>query len=151
MHLTDFFAPDAADLALAGSTREAVLADLVRLLRLGPDDSDTLLRALRRREALGSTGVGRGIAVPHSRTPLVSQLRLAYGRLPTGLDYQAIDGKPVRHFFLIVAPPPPEGANVYLQVLGRIAQLGKEPGVVERLDTLETPEQFFSLLRERAA
>src|SRR4051794_34242898 len=121
MYLTDFFTPDAVRLGLTGGSRDAVLTELVGLLGLGSADTETLLRALRRRESLGSTGVGRGIAVPHCRTPLVPRLRLAYGRLPSGLDYQAIDDRPVRHFFLIVAPPPPEGANVYLQVLGRIA------------------------------
>jgi mannitol/fructose-specific phosphotransferase system IIA component (Ntr-type) len=149
MPLSDFIDPQAADLALRATTKDAVLAELVGLLRLGPEESETLLRALRRREALGSTGVGRGIAVPHARVPLVPRLRIAYGRHPIGLDYHAIDGKPVRHFFLIVAPP--EGAQTYLSVLGRIAQLGTDPGVVERLDALQTPDQFFALLRERAA
>src|SRR5437868_15530926 len=65
MHLTDFFAPDAISLDLRGDARDEILAELVGLLRLDERASDTLLRMLQRREILGSTGVGRGIAIPH--------------------------------------------------------------------------------------
>ena len=73
---------------------------------------------------------------------------MAYGRTVDGLDFKAIDGGPVDHFFLIVAPPL-EVSNQYLPVLGRIAQFGKEPDVPERLAKIETPEEFISLLEEK--
>jgi mannitol/fructose-specific phosphotransferase system IIA component (Ntr-type) len=110
--------------------------------------SGTLLRVLQRRENLGSTGVGRGIAIPHCRSLVVSRLRLAYGRLPAGANFQAIDSRPVFHFFLIVAPPL-EISNQYLPVLGRIAQFAKEPDVPERLAALKSPDDFFRLLEEK--
>jgi PTS system nitrogen regulatory IIA component len=148
MHLHDFLAEDAVQLSLAGRQRDDILPELVALLHVGDDPAATLLKALHRRESLGSTGVGRGIAIPHCRSPVVDQLRLAYGRQCEGVDYQAIDGKPVHHFFLIVAPPV-EASNLYLPVLGRIAQFAKELDVPERLLALGSPAEFFSLLEEK--
>jgi len=149
MHLRDFFAPGSINLALQGGTRDDVLRELVGLLGVGEVSAETLLRALQRRESLGSTGVGRGIAIPHCRSVVVNRVRLAYGHRADGIEYQSIDGKPVQDFFLIIAPPD-EAVNMYLPVLGRIAQFAKEPDVPARLATLTDPEQFLSLLDEKA-
>jgi mannitol/fructose-specific phosphotransferase system IIA component (Ntr-type) len=148
MLLRDFFSADAVKLHLAATSKDEVLSELVGLLQ--PDDraSETLLRVLRRREALGSTGVGRGIAIPHCRSLVVPRLRLAYGHSSVGIDYHAIDGRPVHDLFLIVAPPL-EVSNQYLPVLGKIAQFAKEPGVGDSLAHLQTPDQFFQLLAEK--
>ena len=148
MQLVDFFSPDAITLALPAATKDEVLGELVALLRLDDAANDTLLRMLQRREALGSTGVGRGIAIPHCRSTVVSQLRLAYGHHGAGLEYQAIDGQPVHDFFLIVAPPL-EVSNQYLPVLGKIAQLAKEPDVPARLAQLTSADDFLRLLGEK--
>jgi mannitol/fructose-specific phosphotransferase system IIA component (Ntr-type) len=148
MHLADFFSPDAIALALPAATKDDVLGELVALLRLADAANDTLLRMLQRRETLGSTGVGRGIAIPHCRSTVVSELRLAYGHHGAGLEYQAIDGQPVHDFFLIVAPPL-EVSNQYLPVLGKIAQLAKEPDVPDRLAQLRSADDFFRLLGEK--
>lgn len=148
--LTELFGPDSVALNLAGTTRDEVLAELVGLVQLDPKGRITLQKLLRRREALGSTAVGRGVAIPHSRSLVVSRLHLAYGHHPAGILYEALDGKPVHHFFLIVAPPM-EISNQYLPVLGRVAQLVKEPDVPSRLAALKSPAEFFALLREKGA
>jgi mannitol/fructose-specific phosphotransferase system IIA component (Ntr-type) len=148
MQLSDFFSPDAITIGLHAATRDDVLGELVGLLHLDEAANETLLRMLQRRETLGSTGVGRGIAIPHCRSTVISRLRLAYGHHVTGLEYQAIDGQPVHDFFLIVAPPL-EVSNQYLPVLGKIAQLAKEPDVPARLAQLASAEDFFRLLGEK--
>jgi PTS system nitrogen regulatory IIA component len=148
MHLSDFFAPEAISLGLRSATKDEVLTELVGLLRLDEAANDTLLRMLQRRETLGSTGVGRGIAIPHCRSTVLNRLRLAFGHHPAGLEYQAIDGRPVHDFFLIVAPPL-EVSNQYLPVLGKIAQLAKEPDVPDRLAKLESTDEFLRLLGEK--
>jgi mannitol/fructose-specific phosphotransferase system IIA component (Ntr-type) len=107
-----------------------------------------LFKMLKRRENLGSTGIGRGIAIPHCRSLVVSRLRVAFGRKASGLDFKAIDDKPVHNIFLIVAPPM-EVSNQYLPVLGRIAQFAKDPDVPARLARLDDPEQFLALLEEK--
>ena len=148
MHLRDFLADDAIELHLNSTTAEDVLVELVNIFHLDEKSTATLLKIVRRREELGSTGVGRGIAIPHGRSPVVNSLRVAFGRTQTGIPYRAIDDKPVHYFFLIVAPPV-EVSNQYLPVLGRIAQLAKEPDVPERLAGLTTREEFFQLLEEK--
>jgi nitrogen PTS system EIIA component len=120
----------------------------VRLLARDARASDTLLRVLQRRESLGSTGFGRGIAIPHCRSLVANRLRIVYGLSRKGVEFHAIDGRPVHHIFLIVAPPL-EISNQYLPVLGRVAQLAKEPDAPERLAALTRPEEFFQLLEEK--
>jgi PTS system nitrogen regulatory IIA component len=148
MQLKDFFTPDSITLALRGESKEEVLSELVGLLRMDERSSGTLLRIIQRRENLGSTGIGRGIAIPHCRSLVVSRLRVAFGHRPDGVEYQAVDNKPVFHFFLIVAPPL-EISNQYLPVLGKIAQFSKEPDVPDRLAALRTPNDFLRLLEEK--
>jgi PTS system nitrogen regulatory IIA component len=148
MRLNDFFSPDAISLDLKGATKDEILAELVGLLGLDAQASETLLRMLQRRESLGSTGVGRGIAIPHCRSLVISRLRLAYGHRREGIAFDAIDNRPVFDFFLIVAPPL-EISNQYLPVLGKIAQLAKEPDVPERLAALTSADDFFRLLEEK--
>jgi mannitol/fructose-specific phosphotransferase system IIA component (Ntr-type) len=148
MRLRDFFTPGAISFDLQATDKDSVLDELVRLLDVDPRAGDTLLRVLQRRESLGSTGMGRGIAIPHCRSLVANRLRLAYGQSRKGVEFQAIDGKPVHHLFLIVAPPL-EISNQYLPVLGRIAQFAKEPDVPDRLAALTRPDDFFRLLEEK--
>jgi mannitol/fructose-specific phosphotransferase system IIA component (Ntr-type) len=148
MHLRDFFTPGAIDFNLQATDKDSILVELVRLLGVDPRAADALVRVLQRRETLGSTGMGRGIAIPHGRSLVANRLRLAYGHSRHGVEYRALDGRPVHHFFLIVAPPL-EISNQYLPVLGRIAQFAKEPDVPDRLASLAGPDEFFRLLEEK--
>jgi len=145
MRLKDFFSADAVQLSLKGSSKDDVLKELIELLKLDEKSEAMLFKMLKRRENLGSTGIGRGIAIPHCRSLVVNRLRVAFGRKPDGLDFRAIDEKPVYNFFLIVAPPL-EVSNQYLPVLGKIAQFAKEPDVPDRLAKLKTPDEFMQLL-----
>lgn len=145
MFLRDFLTPGRVDLHLEGTTRDDILDSLVGLLGLDDRSRTTLARTLRRRENLGSTGIGKGIAIPHCRSLVVNRLHLAYGRHPGGVDFESIDGKPVSHFFLIVAPPL-EVSGQYLPTLGRIAQFARDPEVPARLMEMDTAEELFRLL-----
>ena len=149
MRLKDFFSPDAVSLHLEGDTKDDVLKELIALLRLDEKSDAMLFKMLKRRENLGSTGIGRGIAIPHCRSLVVNRLRVAFGRKPEGMDFRAIDDKPVYNFFLIVAPPL-EVSNQYLPVLGKIAQFAKEPDVPERLTKLTSADEFMGLLDEKS-
>ena len=105
-------------------------------------------KMLKRRENLVSTGIGRGIAIPHCRSLVVNKLRVAFGRKKEGVDFKAIDEKPVKFFFLIVAPPL-EDSNQYLPVLGKIAQFSKEPDVPGRLLEITVSKQFHTQHKEK--
>lgn len=148
MELREFFSEDAIQLELASTAKDDILKELIGLLRLPEKDEAMLFKMLKRRENLGSTGIGRGIAIPHCRSLVVSKLRVAFGRKKAGVDFKAIDDKPVHFFFLIVAPPL-EVSNQYLPVLGKIAQFSKEADVPDRMLGLSAPSQFMSLLEEK--
>ena len=105
MELREFFAEEAIQLELKGESKDDVLKELIGLLGLDDKNQATLFKMLKRRENLGSTGIGRQIAIPHCRSLVVNKLRVAFGRKRAGVDFKAIDEKPVKFFFLIVAPP----------------------------------------------
>lgn len=149
MELRDFFDREAIRLELEGGTKDEVLRELISLLALDEKSEGILFKMLKRRENLGSTGIGRGIAIPHCRSLVVNQLRVAFGRKPRGVDFGAIDNQPVRHFFLIVAPPL-EVSNQYLPVLGKLAQFAKNVEVSGQLDDISSAEDFLGLLETRA-
>ena len=149
MRLIELFSPDVVKLDLESNTKDDLLKELVALLHLDEKSEGTLFKTLKRRENLGSTGIGKGIAIPHCRSLVVSRLRLAYGRKVEGVDFNAIDGAPVYNFFLIVAPPL-EVSNQYLPVLGKIAQFCKDPEVSEQLLALKDPNEFLGLLDQKA-
>src|SRR5687768_9169923 len=148
MELREFFSEDAIKLDLAGNTKDEILKELIELLGLDDKSEGMLFKMLKRRENLGSTGIGRGIAIPHCRSLVVSKLRVAFGRKAAGIDFKAIDDKPVQFFFLIVAPPL-EVSNQYLPVLGKIAQFSKESDVPERLLKISKSNEFMALLEEK--
>jgi PTS system nitrogen regulatory IIA component len=148
MELREFFAEEAVAIDLKGGTKDDILRELIALLKLGEKDEGMLFKMLKRREALGSTGIGRGIAIPHCRSLVVTKLRVAFGRKKAGVDFKAIDDKPVHFFFLIVAPPL-EVSNQYLPVLGKIAQFSKEADVPDRLLALKDAGEFMRLLEEK--
>ncbi len=148
MLLREFFSPDTVRLDLEAETKDDALKELVSVFGLDEKSEGILFKMLKRRENLGSTGIGRGIAIPHCRSLVVNRLRVAFGRKASGLDFKAIDEKPVRYIFLIVAPPL-EVSNQYLPVLGKIAQFGKEADVPDALAGLETPDDFMALLESK--
>src|SRR5688500_12095092 len=148
MELRDFFSEDAIELELKGTSKDDVLKELIALLKLDEKSEGMLFKMLKRRENLGSTGIGRGIAIPHCRSLVVNKLRVAFGRKREGLDFKAIDDKPVNFFFLIVAPQL-EVSNQYLPVPWKIAEFSKEPDVPQRLLELTEPKQFLALLEEK--
>jgi mannitol/fructose-specific phosphotransferase system IIA component (Ntr-type) len=149
MRLRELFTTDLVKLDLESDTKDDVLRELVTLLGLDEKAESTLIKTLKRRENLGSTGIGKGIAIPHCRSLVVNRLRLAYGRKVAGMDFNSIDGAPVHNFFLIVAPPL-EVSNQYLPVLGKIAQFAKGPDVPAQLLQLQDPQSFLDLLDEKA-
>ena len=148
MELREFFNKDVVELDLEGGSKDEVLKEMIAMLGLDEKSEGILFKMLKRRENLGSTGIGRGMAIPHCRSLVVSRLRVAFGRKKDGLDFKAIDDQPVRYFFLIVAPPL-EVSNQYLPVLGKIAQFAKDPDVVARLGEIQEPQEFLRLLEEK--
>lgn len=148
MRLRDYFDRRAVKLALEGQAKDEILRELIALLDLDERCNSILFKMLKRRENLGSTGIGKGIAIPHCRSLVVTSLRVAYGRKPMGVDFNAIDNQPVHDFFLIVAPPI-EVSNEYLPLLGRLAQFAKIEGISEQLAAIDSADAFLDLIEEQ--
>ena len=135
-------------LHLTGSTKEEILAELVNVLveseciAHGPP----LLQSLIEREALGSTGIGYGVAIPHGRCQEVSQPAVVLGRTDKEVEFGSIDGQPARLFFLIVAPE--SGDNEHLHLLAAIARLMKDAATRESLLKLESPREIVELIAQ---
>jgi mannitol/fructose-specific phosphotransferase system IIA component (Ntr-type) len=124
---------------LRAKTKDGVLKELADCLAQDRDvrDSQLLLEMLRKREALGSTAIGFGVAIPHGRSLAIAHIKLLFARHPKGVDFEAPDEQPVHLFFLIVAPPQDRN-NEYLPLLGQIAELVKEAPAREALVKAQT-------------
>ncbi len=133
-------------LNLAGTSKDAVLRELATMV-VDPHrkrDVETLFKALKAREELCSTCVNEGVAIPHSRNAIVGLVRqpvIAYGR-HLGLEFGALDGKPVQHFFLLCAP----NVRQHLQLLGRLARMIHHPAFLDQLNTAQKPENVLDLV-----
>ena len=113
MKITEILGHDAVVEELRSDTKEGVLEELASIIvRVsGSPLKEQLVRALAEREELGSTGIGDGVAIPHGKLKDVKVMMAAFGRSSRGVDFQAIDGKPVHIFFMLVAPEEMAGAQ----------------------------------------
>ena len=108
-------------------------------------DSTLILDMLKRREKIGSTGIGSGIAIPHGRTISVEDLLVVYGKSTHKIEYDAIDKKPVNMFFMIIAPPQ-EQSNLYLPFLGKLVEILNSRKVRKALTEVASYDEFISVL-----
>ena len=149
LRLSEFFEEDLYLPEIQASDRDGVLREMVdALVAAGRiQDGGILLEMLRQRESLGSTGIGRGVAVPHGRTLAITRLTVVFGRVPAGVDFDAMDGKPVELVFLTVAPPQ-ERNNLYLPVLGKIVETVKSAKTRRRLLAAGSFDEVAEILEE---
>jgi nitrogen PTS system EIIA component len=128
--------------------KTGVLAEFAALLksqgRIGDDRE--LVRILLEREALGSTGVGEGIAIPHGKLSLIPGTIVAFGRSTAGIDFQSLDGKPVHLFFLLVTPADRPGDH--LKTLARVSRILRNPLFRENLRTASGRGELRRLICE---
>jgi mannitol/fructose-specific phosphotransferase system IIA component (Ntr-type) len=134
------------NLDLKSKKKTDVLHELVAMCK-GGEEAEQILQRLTEREELGSTGIGKGIAIPHSRSLLVNKLELALGRSTKGVSFDTIDKKPAQLFFLIVAPPQDPG-NQYLVTLGRVALVCQALARNKRYMDPKTPQEMIQLIKE---
>ncbi len=137
-------------LSLTSFTRDEVLLELIAQIPQlvdQPEARQRLFGALLERERLHSTGIGDGIALPHARNALagvVDQPIIVFGRHAQGIAYGAVDGKPARLFFLLVAP----SVTQHLAILARISRLLRDLKLREGLLQADSPEKTMALIRD---
>jgi len=147
MKLSTILTPKRINLNLKSTTKAGVLEELVRLLRLTPPAQKALLQTLQAREDLGSTGIGKGVAIPHCRSLVASEVLVAVGRSQKGINFKSMDRKRARLFFLVVAPPLGDPGD-YLVVLGNIVQVARLMSADRRLKGIRTAAQFIKVVKE---
>jgi mannitol/fructose-specific phosphotransferase system IIA component (Ntr-type) len=114
--------------------------------RLAKKDLTAVRKRLLEREAMGSTGIGNGIAVPHVKGKEIRQMSLVLARVPKTLNFQAIDGRPVHTIFLLLAPP--DDPEAHLKLLRWISSLARNPDFRKFVVTAKDAKEIRELLHE---
>ncbi|HJU31026.1 MAG TPA: PTS IIA-like nitrogen regulatory protein PtsN [Hyphomicrobiaceae bacterium] len=149
MDLADLIAPEAVIASLKARNKKQALHELAqRAGALTGVDARDILDTLLQRERLGSTGIGRGIAIPHGRLGILPRIVSLFARLEEPIEFDALDNEPVDLIFLLLAPEH-AGAD-HLKALARISRLLREPSNIERLRASKDRAALYSVLTEPA-
>ncbi len=148
MKLADFLDDECVIANVQARTKKEVLAELIQPLKAGwPDlDPEKVLSVLLDREALGTTGIGDGIAIPHGKLEGLDSVVLVVGRSLAGLDFQALDHKPCHIFFLVLAPE--KVAGMHLRILAYISRLLQDPSFRQAFLEASDKTALCTLLKE---
>lgn len=150
MKLSDFVVCDAIVVDLQATSKEEAIREIVGSLqasgKIVASDQDSVVRAIMNREDLGSTGIGQGVAVPHTRHPTVDRLIGTVALSRRGVDFKSLDGDPVDILFLLVSPPNQPGDH--LRALENISRHLKDEGFVRFLRQARNREAVVEVLDE---
>jgi PTS system nitrogen regulatory IIA component len=146
MKIMDILVRDAVILDVESGAKEGLLAEMARALAKSVPalDPDRLLEVLMEREALQSTGIGEGVAIPHGKIAGLETLVASFARCREGLDFDSIDGQPTQLFFLLVVPEHSGGAH--LKALARISRFFRDPEFREKLVQAESTESVLEAI-----
>lgn len=142
--LSAVLSADHIRIPLVALTKEEALRELVSLLGKSHDVSEALLASVLERERSMSTGIGRGIAIPHGKSPQAQGLEVAFGITAQPIDYGSLDRQPVRVLFLLVSPP--DQAATHCEALGTISRVLSSDSAHEELLAARSPAEVLSLL-----
>jgi nitrogen PTS system EIIA component len=150
MDLGDLIAPEGVIAALKAKTKKQALQELARKAEMltGLEQS-IVFEALLQRERLGSTGVGRGIAIPHGKLPGLNEVVTVFARLEEPIDFDSVDAEPVDLMFLLLAPEH-AGAD-HLKALARISRLLRDPHSIQKLRSCQDTHALYAVLTEPMA
>lgn len=150
MKLTDFVVRKAIVPKLNATTKEDVIREMVASLKecgsIKPDDEEAVVAAILKREELGSTGIGNGVAVPHTKHPSADELVATVAVSQGGIDFSSLDGEDVFILFLLVSPPDRPGDH--LRGLENISRHLRSPDFCNFLKQSSTEADVWELLAE---
>ena len=150
MNISDFLCPKAICADLKGTNKEEIIDELVGLLvsagAIEKKNKTKLVEILLQREALGSTAIGQGIAIPHGKSENVAKLTAGLGVSKKGIDFDSLDGEPAYIFFLLVAPV--DSAGPHLKALARISRLLKDKYFRETLKNTKDEKSILKLISQ---
>ncbi len=145
--LSNILCPDLISINLKSTNKPSVLEEFAGMLQTkqnGPDAS-AIKKALMDREALATTGVGDGVAIPHAKLEGLEGTRMAVGISRKGVDFSAVDAKPVHIFFALIAPFASSGDH--LRILAQISRLLKDEGIRNRIVQSKSTEDLMDIVR----
>jgi PTS system nitrogen regulatory IIA component len=151
MKIMDILVKDAVILDLGNRQKRELLAEMSNALAKSEPqiDADRLLEVLLEREALQSTGIGEGVAIPHGKMVGLDRLVASFARSVAGVDFDSIDGQPTHHFFLLVVPE--HSGGQYLKALARISRFFRDPVFRQKLNEVETLDDVIRAIEEEDA
>ncbi|MBN2293763.1 MAG: PTS sugar transporter subunit IIA [Pirellulales bacterium] len=150
MKFADFVSRDAIKAELTAEDKEGVIREMVQSLKdasqIDADEQESIVKAILKREELGSTGIGRGVAVPHTKHPSVDHLVGTVAVSSEGVNFNSLDGEKVQLFFLLISPPDRPGDH--LRALENISRQLRNDTFCKFLKQSGTGEEIQQLLDE---
>lgn len=140
--------PDRVKIDLPGASKTEVINALIDVLQghEGIDSLEAVRSAIFEREEMMSTGVGKGLGLPHAKTPAATETVAAFATTAQPVDFGSIDDEPIRLLLLLVGPE--DHKSQHVKILGRISRLVSRDSLRERLIEAEEPETIIEILRE---
>jgi PTS system fructose-specific IIA component/PTS system nitrogen regulatory IIA component len=150
MKFADFVSPETIRARLTATDKEGAIREMVQALleagRIQADEMESIIKAILKREELGSTGIGRGVAVPHTKHPSVDRLVGTVAVSSQGVDFASLDGETVQLFFLLISPPDCPGDH--LRALENISRQLRDDTFCRFLKQAKSAEEIQQLLDE---
>ena len=148
MRMSDFVIRESITANLAAMTKEAVIRELVENLKnagyFSGSEPEEIIKAVHKRELLGSTGIGRGVAIPHTKHPSVDRLVGTVAISRSGVPFESLDGEPVFVFVMLISPQ--ERPGDHLRALEYVSRCLRDDNLVRALRQATTPQQVWELL-----
>lgn len=148
--ITDYMSEDLISLKLKSKNKDDVLMELADLIAVSPEvhnEENVIYKALIEREKLGSTGIGKGVAIPHAKTDAADRLTIAFGISKDKIDFKSLDNESVNIFFVFASPM--KDSQVYLKVLARISRLIREEEFRNELLACKTPAEVIECINKK--
>lgn len=144
--ITDYMSEELISLDLKSGNKNDVLKELNNLLNKSGkiNNEEKCLETLNNREKLGSTGIGKGVAIPHAKTEYADDLTIAFGLSRNGINFNAVDGEKVKIFFVFASPL--KNSKTYLKILARISRLIREEGFRQKLINAQSPKEILQVI-----
>lgn len=150
MNIIDLISKDAVTLDIESKDKDSAISELVDMLvksgGIKKTEKKEILKKLQEREMLGSTGIGKGVAIPHAKCTNVKKMVAAFGISKEGLDFKSLDGEPTYIFLLLIAPG--ETPGPHLKALAKISRLLDDKFIRERLRSSKSSSEILKIIKD---